>query len=184
MYPKSTIRAAFSIGTFAALALATVVGWYVYNFGITPSTAKGDWGQFGDYLGGTLNPILSFLSLIAILLTFALQSKQLFLSNLQLALSKEELVASREELRKSAEAQQQTAEALRQQARFSALSAQISAVSAALGAIDQKLNRQQNGVRNSGVPSALAILDPSNSQGRRNNLEAKLEALIKEAESA
>lgn len=41
------------------------------------SSEKGDWGTFGDFVGGTLNPILSFLSLIVLLLTYAMQRKEL-----------------------------------------------------------------------------------------------------------
>lgn len=38
---------------------------------------RDNWGQFGDYFGGTLNPILSFFSLIILVLNLRLQSKQL-----------------------------------------------------------------------------------------------------------
>ncbi|MEI6706006.1 MAG: putative phage abortive infection protein [Methylococcales bacterium] len=41
---------------------------------------KTEWGQFGDFFGGTLNPLLSFLGLIALLCTLALQSKELSFS--------------------------------------------------------------------------------------------------------
>jgi uncharacterized membrane protein len=35
------------------------------------------WGTFGDYIGGVLNPIFSFLAFIGVLLTVLLQAKQL-----------------------------------------------------------------------------------------------------------
>ncbi len=35
------------------------------------------WGQFGDFFGGTLNPIFSLLSLLALLWTLLIQSKEL-----------------------------------------------------------------------------------------------------------
>lgn len=37
---------------------------------------KSDWGTFGDYIGGTLNPIFAFLSFIAVLYTIESQNKQ------------------------------------------------------------------------------------------------------------
>jgi hypothetical protein len=38
--------------------------FYLYKFGsLTFSADKGDWGTFGDYLGGTLNPLLGILTL-------------------------------------------------------------------------------------------------------------------------
>lgn len=53
------------------------------------------WGVFGDYLGGTLNPVFGFLTIIALVLTLILQSNEL-------RMSREELELSREELSKSA----------------------------------------------------------------------------------
>ncbi len=59
------------------------------------------WGTFGDFMGGTLNPILSFFALIAVLLTIILQSK--------------ELEATREELKRSATAQEKSEISLKNQ---------------------------------------------------------------------
>lgn len=64
------------------IGLATIVGVIVLIFyrtyfagSIEADNAK--WGTFGDYFGGTLNPILSFLALIAVLLTITLQRKEM-----------------------------------------------------------------------------------------------------------
>lgn len=38
---------------------------------------KDDWGTFGDFIGGTLNPILSFFGFMALLYTVRMQRKQL-----------------------------------------------------------------------------------------------------------
>jgi hypothetical protein len=38
---------------------------------------KGEWGTFGDFVGGTLNPILSFFGFMALLYTVKMQRKQL-----------------------------------------------------------------------------------------------------------
>lgn len=59
------------------------------------------WGTFGDFMGGVLNPILSFLGLIALLFTIALQSKELELT--------------REELRRAASSQEETEKLLAEQ---------------------------------------------------------------------
>jgi hypothetical protein len=58
-------------------------------------------GTFGDFMGGTLNPILSFFALIALLLTIILQSN--------------ELEATREELKRSATAQEKSEISLKKQ---------------------------------------------------------------------
>ena len=65
-------------------------------------------GTTGDYFGGILNPILAFLSLMALLKTISIQSKEL--KN-----SREELRLTREELAKSAEAQEKSAQIFEQQ---------------------------------------------------------------------
>jgi uncharacterized membrane protein len=80
----------------AILAFIIVFTAYFSHFNNGFSILKSDWGTFGDYIGGTLNPILSFLSLIAILYTITQQ-------NHALKISQEELENTREELRQSKE---------------------------------------------------------------------------------
>lgn len=60
---------------FMALVIA-----YVFTFGVNVSQKQETWGQFGDFLGGVLNPIFSFLALIGLLITIALQVRQLRIS--------------------------------------------------------------------------------------------------------
>lgn len=68
------------VGIIITIAL-TVIIFYVYNFGNNElSSDTGDWGTFGDYIGGTLNPILAFFSFLALCHTIHLQNKQLQLS--------------------------------------------------------------------------------------------------------
>jgi phosphotransferase system glucose/maltose/N-acetylglucosamine-specific IIC component len=38
---------------------------------------KSDWGTFGDFIGGTLNPLLSFFGFMALLYTISIQRKQI-----------------------------------------------------------------------------------------------------------
>ena len=63
------------------LAAWTVYGVYIYNFGpgqwFKLSSSPADWGVFGDYVGGLLNPFLSFLTFIGIIVTVMLQARQL-----------------------------------------------------------------------------------------------------------
>lgn len=65
-------------------------------------------GQFGDYIGGILNPILGFCTFIGLLYTINLQIESI-------KLQREELQATREELKRSAEAQEQSAKIFQQQ---------------------------------------------------------------------
>lgn len=89
---------------FSVALVVVVVVFLVYfsNFHVSLSTSNADWGTFGDFVGGTLNPILSFLGLIALLLTIVLQSK--------------ELESTRKELERAASAQEKTEVVLKAQA--------------------------------------------------------------------
>lgn len=67
------------------------------------STSPSDWGPFGDFIGGITNPIISFFSLMVLLLTLILQSKQ--------------LDATREELKQAHNAAREQTEHLQKEAR-------------------------------------------------------------------
>jgi len=98
-----------SFGLFAFLCIVSVFGVYSISFkdfSFIPDTEK--FGQFGDFIGGTLNPILAFLSFMALLYTIKIQTDEL-------KLSREELEATREELKGSRIAQQEQSESLRLQ---------------------------------------------------------------------
>lgn len=64
----------FAIIFFAALA-------YILKFGGMPLGNNEEWGQFGDYLGGTTNPILAFLTFIGVLWTIGLTHDELAKAN-------------------------------------------------------------------------------------------------------
>lgn len=92
----------------AVTVLVGSLGFYIIIFGRNGiSSTQEHWAQFGDFLGGTVNPLMSFLALIAIVLTIILQSKQLETSEKELALSRQELQATREELAQSRKAAQE-----------------------------------------------------------------------------
>ena len=98
-----------AIVSAAVLVLVVVYAAYAWNFGqLGVSQSQEDWGQFGDFVGGIANPILSFFALITLVLTVGLQSKLLGLANEQLRVSRQELADTRTELelaRKAAEGQ-------------------------------------------------------------------------------
>jgi uncharacterized membrane protein len=50
--------------------IALVIGVYIaYFHDHTLATTPAEWGPFGDYVGGLLNPVLSFFAFIALLMT-------------------------------------------------------------------------------------------------------------------
>ncbi|MEC5205662.1 hypothetical protein QF022_000618 [Vogesella perlucida] len=87
-----------AISALAIFLFILVLGFYFSKFNVRLSSVNGDWGTFGDFLGGTLNPIFSLMSLIALLYTIALQT--------------DEMAQTREELSRTADAQKKAEEAL------------------------------------------------------------------------
>lgn len=88
-------RLAYVGAGFAVVVLTT----YAVNFFGPLSREPGAWGQFGDYVGGVLNPSFSFLALLALLATLALQLKELRLSVRELANSADALAKQNDTLR-------------------------------------------------------------------------------------
>jgi uncharacterized membrane protein len=59
---KNLIRAGITI---SIVAILIPIGFYIYDFGGRPrSENPAEWGTFGDFFGGILNPIISMLTLI------------------------------------------------------------------------------------------------------------------------
>lgn len=78
--------------------IVVVLAFYIYpRSDYSFSTRPDFWGAFGDYVGGILNPIFGFITLVGLVLTVGLQ-KQI------LAVQKQELAETKDELAKSAEA--------------------------------------------------------------------------------
>lgn len=65
------------IGVSAAVLICLVLVAYFDSFGGELIKDREKWGQFGDYLGGTLNPLLSFFTIAILIITTRLQKKEL-----------------------------------------------------------------------------------------------------------
>ena len=87
--------------SIAVFLTFSVVSVYFHYFSGEVLLEHDKWGQFGDYLGGVLNPIFGFLGFIALLLTLKLQRQELKISTEELAKSAKAL-----ELQNKALAQQ------------------------------------------------------------------------------
>ena len=71
------------------LLLSFILILYKYNASLTDGFIpdfpdRAEWGVFGDFLGGALNPIFGFASFIALLVTIVYQSKELRASTKEL----------------------------------------------------------------------------------------------------
>lgn len=59
------------IGTVIALSACTI------QFAGELSTDQAAWGQFGDHMGGTLDPFFAFLTIFLLVVTLAVQTREL-----------------------------------------------------------------------------------------------------------
>lgn len=75
----------------AIVVAIVLIGLYFWKFHNGLAETQDVWGQFGDYVGGILNPLFSLTALIALLYTIHLQSKELHESTEQLKASAEAL---------------------------------------------------------------------------------------------
>ena len=65
----------FILWICTSIAIVTI-GFYAYNFNKSPlSIAPSDWGTFGDYIGGILNPIIGITNIIVLIYISFLISK-------------------------------------------------------------------------------------------------------------
>lgn len=80
---------------FAVLLAVVVIGVYILQFKGRPlSINTEDWGQFGDYFGGVLNPIVAGLALFLLAISVNLQRTEL--AETRKALSSQAASASRQ----------------------------------------------------------------------------------------
>ncbi|WLQ15401.1 hypothetical protein O5O45_05635 [Hahella aquimaris] len=76
-FEKNIIRimsCIFLICLFMAVIVALL---YRVYFGGVISLRQDVWGQFGDFFGGTLNPLIGLAGLLALLVTISIQSREL-----------------------------------------------------------------------------------------------------------
>ncbi len=59
------------------VSVIIIIYEYVSIFSTNLSHNNSDWGTFGDYIGGILNPFLSFFAFLALLITICYQRKEI-----------------------------------------------------------------------------------------------------------
>src|SRR5688500_2148759 len=95
-FAKVTLIAVLvAFGITGSIGYLGFLSIYFFQFHGDLSSSAADWGLFDDFIGGTTNPFLSFLSFIAILITVAIQARELQNSNAILEKTQEELKQSR-----------------------------------------------------------------------------------------
>ncbi|MEW6039773.1 MAG: hypothetical protein AB1648_16245 [Pseudomonadota bacterium] len=132
----------------AGLLVVSLFCLYFYHFYFRNSIADSPetWGQFGDFVDGTANPVLQFLTLTALALTIILQSRQLSISSRELELSRKALKMTRNELSRSLRAQESSEKALSTQAAVAEQSVRLSTIKLLLSHYQDQLKDLQGKV--------------------------------------
>lgn len=115
------------MGTILVLAIIGVVGAYYLRFGhcmnLGAATDPGDWGAFGDYIGGLLNPLISLFAFYWLGSSVRLQVQQ---------------------IDDSAETMKQTALHQKKQAELELQSQELATINLELTAIQNEINYHQS----------------------------------------
>ncbi|TVL34504.1 BAR domain-containing protein [Shewanella xiamenensis] len=103
-----------------AIVAGCLLAFYFLNFhgGIGD---KGDFGAFGDYFGGVLNPILGFATVSLLVWSLKYQMDELALSRQELALTRQELSETKEETALSRKAMEAQVDHLHKEAKLNEL---------------------------------------------------------------
>lgn len=174
MGPNQLFKWLSWILAFAASITVSIFMFYFINFNGGLSSEHERWGAFGDFIGGTLNPILSFMALIALLLTIVLQNRQIEISSNELELSRKERQATREELKRSASAQEKSEIAQVKQAKALEISARISAITKLLDQSEDTMRRITSWSSGSRQEN-----EKKSAEASRNELQSELQSLYK-----
>jgi NADH:ubiquinone oxidoreductase subunit C len=82
---------------------------------------QGDFGAFGDFLGGVLNPILGFATVGLLIWSLKMQMEELSLSRKELTLTRQELAETKEETALSRKAMEEQVSHLQKEAKLNEL---------------------------------------------------------------
>lgn len=103
-----------------AIVAGCLLAFYFSNFHAGVGD-KGDFGAFGDYFGGVLNPILGFATVSLLVWSLKYQMDELALSRQELALTRQELAETKEETALSRKAMEEQVTHLKKEAELSEL---------------------------------------------------------------
>lgn len=113
------------------------------------------WGQFGDFIGGIMNPLVAFAAFYWLTQSVKLQ--------------KQELAETREELAKSADAQ-------RQQAASGNMAVRVAAMTALVNSAESQIKPLEDRLR--GLPVELQSYRAQNDPLYRDSLQREHEAIV------
>ena len=110
------------VATISVSVLILYAAWFSFNDGLGLSTSAGPWGEFGDFVGGVLNPLIAFSAFFWLATSVRLQ--------------KAELTATRKTLADTLKAQEAQAATVLVSTKLQYLSIQI-------GALDSQIQSER-----------------------------------------
>lgn len=155
---------------FGAVFFISGLTFYMVNFGAWPwwdniSDDRAVWGQFGDFMGGLVNPLLA-------LLTVWLFTKSLHQNGDMLKAAREELQLSREEIARGVIAQQSVEVALNAQITLASAEKDFNA---AISMMDVLRGRKTK--LDEKLDTKLGLVNSAEMEIERNVLLKQIEAL-------
>lgn len=157
----------------AMIMMASVFLIYFCNFQGPLSNEHNVWGTFGDFIGGVLNPVLSFVAFIALLFTIILQ-------NNELRITRKEFRLSRKAQQKSEQALSSQAELMKDSATLSALGNIYSHYNDKYGAHDKTniLSHVAFGHRSWAIRESFSIIDDTFEPQRIDQVDSEYKKLM------
>lgn len=130
----SKLRASLLItATIAVIAVGSYIVWFGFLIDLPASHTASTWGEFGDFVGGLMNPIVAACALYWLTMSVRLQK-------LDLKAARDELALTRNELATSSVAQQEQARLALLGTQINSLTIQINATSLELGSVEARIS--------------------------------------------
>lgn len=164
------------LSTLIIITLIVIIAFITY-FGFGFAKTISDWGATGDFFGGILNPILSFSTVLLLIVSLRMQLKELSLTREEMALNREEMILTRKEHKKtrvSQESQQAVSHQLLNEEKSNQL---LKLIEKEENKIDQCLNWQYTANLKLGDLSESRLrtaIDSAQPSARANSLRANV----------
>lgn len=142
---NSILRAHRWVQAIAGTVLVSYVGWFWAIKNIPLSASAETWGQFGDFVGGILNPIIAYAAFYWLTESVRLQ--------------RTELVETRRAMQDSAESQKEQVKQAQISVRLTALTSMVNAITAELQIAQDELKFMVDQVARSPMNPGVRAID-------------------------
>lgn len=159
---SEVFAAAYWVGAFALVVVFAYFHKFKYMLDLPLSDSQENWGQFGDYVGGVLNPVCAYMAFIWLVRSYALQ--------------KTELAETRGALERTEVAQQRQAEVAFASARIEAASIRLNILTSELNLERQEMTDAKHELQG-GVISAQYRGEPMRPQEKMDAVRTEIKRI-------